>query len=213
MIGKDQLKYSPFFSVIICTYNRAYIISRAINSLLDQTCEDWECLIIDDGSTDETEKMISPYVTNNRLRYLPHTHRGCALSKNAGMEAAQGKYITFLDSDDEYDPDHLAIRKHILEEQPDIELLYSDVKVTGDPYVPDKNDSSKKIAIADCTVGGTFVIKRHILKPSDRFKDIYSDDSAFLGKFIAAGRKIKKINSPTYIYHRDTGDSMCSSLV
>ncbi len=213
MTKKKQGDYSSFFSVIICTYNRAHVISRAINSLLDQSCKDWECLIIDDGSTDETKRIISPYLRNNKFRYLPHTHRGCALSKNAGMEAAKGKYITFLDSDDEYVPDHLATRKDILKTEPGIDLLYSDVTVTGDQYVPDKNDPSKKIAIADCTVGGTFVIKRNTLKPTDRFKDIYSDDSTFLEKFISAGREIKRISSPTYIYHRDSEGSMCSSLV
>lgn len=202
----------PFFSVIVCTYNRAHIISRALNSLLKQSCQDWECIIIDDESTDDTKKVVAPFLERNNFRYLPHSHRGCALSKNAGIEAARGKYITFLDSDDEYKSDHLEIRKKILEKEPEIDLLYSDVTVMGDPYVPDKNDPSKKIAIAGCTVGGTFVIKRNTLHPEDRFKDIYSDDSLFLERFISSGRKVKKIISPTYIYHRDSGDSMCSAV-
>ncbi|MGH2644341.1 MAG: glycosyltransferase family 2 protein [Chitinophagaceae bacterium] len=201
-----------FFSVVICTYNRAHLIARAINSLLNQTCKDWECLIIDDESTDDTKEIIAPYLKRKNFHYLPHTHQGCALSKNAGMEAANGKYITFLDSDDEYRPTHLAKRKEILEKEQDIDLLFSDVSVIGDQYVPDKNDPGKKIAIADCTVGGTFVIKRNALKPSDRFKDIYSDDSAFIERFILSGRNTKKINSPTYIYHRDSPDSMCSTI-
>lgn len=212
MTKKKQEDCSSFFSVIICTYNRAHILSRALNSLLKQSCKDWECIIIDDESEDDVKKIVDSYV-NYPIRYIRHSHRGCALSKNAGMEAAKGKYITFLDSDDEYEPDHLTTRKNILETEPGIDLLYSDVIVTGDQYVPDKNDPSKKIAIADCTVGGTFVIRKSTLKETDRFQDIYSDDSAFLEKFISSGRKLKKINCPTYIYHRDSEDSICSSLI
>lgn len=201
-----------FFSVIVCTYNRAHIISRALDSLLQQTCKEWECIIIDDESTDDTKEIVNLFLEKKDFRYLPHSHRGCAMSKNAGIEAAQGKYITFLDSDDEYRPEHLEIRKRILEKEPDIDLLYSDVTVRGDPFVPDKNDPSKKITVAECIVGGTFVIKRNALHSDDRFKDIYSDDSLFLERFMASGRKVKKINSPTYIYHRDSPDSMCSAV-
>lgn len=200
----------PFFSVIVCTYNRASIIHRALDSLLKQSCRDWECIIIDDDSGDNTQEIISPYLKNN-IRYIRHTHRGCALSKNAGMEAARGSYITFLDSDDEYKPEHLAIRKNILQKESGIDLLYSEVEIIGNPFVPDKDHHDKLIAIADCVVGGTFVIKRDALESEDRFRDVYSDDSAFWERFVATGRQVKKINEPTYIYHRDSTDSMCST--
>lgn len=202
---------NPFFSVIICTYNRANLISRALDSLLNQTCTDWEGIIIDDDSTDNIQETIKPYL-EKKFRYLSFSHQGCANSKNAGMRAARGKYLTFLDSDDEYKPEHLAIRKEILLNEPDIDLLYSNVEVIGDPFVPDKDDPHKMIAIADCTVGGTFVIKKDALGLSDIFKDVYSDDSAFLERFSAAAKKIKKIASLTYVYHRDSPDSMCSSI-
>lgn len=212
MVKKLDDSRRVFFSVVVCAYNRAGILPRALNSLLKQSCKDWECIIIDDDSTDNTEKVIASYLKRGGFHYTYHSHRGCAMSKNAGMEAALGKYITFLDSDDEYKTDHLAVRKSALEKSPDVDLLYSDVTVIGNPYVPDKNDPSKRIAIANCTVGGTFVIKRDALQSDDRFKDIYSDDSTFLEKFILSGRKVKKINSPTYVYHRDSEDSMCSSV-
>lgn len=199
---------NPFFSVIICTYNRAHIIGRALDSLLAQTCWDWEGIIIDDNSTDHTREIVAPYLEKG-FRYFHYSHQGCAASKNAGMKAARGKYITFLDSDDEYEPEHLHIRKAILEKEPDIDLLYSKVTVMGDPYVPDKNDLQKMIAIEDCVVGGTFVIKRKALGLSDLFKDVYSDDSLFLENFSASGKRTKKIAVPTYIYHRDSADSMC----
>lgn len=200
-----------FFSVIVCTYNRSHILGRALQSLRNQHCQDWECLIIDDESTDNTAEEIAPFL-DGRVRYIRHAHRGCARSKNAGMEAAGGRYLTFLDSDDEYEPDHLAVRKQFLQQDPAVDLLYSNVKVIGDPFVPDKNDPAKMIAVADCAVGGTFVLRRSALGTADRFRDIYSDDSDFLERFVRKGKVVKKINSPTYIYHRDSPDSMCEGI-
>lgn len=201
----------PFFTVITCTYNRADLIRRALDSLLLQSCDDWECIIVDDSSTDNTSEVVAPYL-GEKIHYLRQSHRGCALSKNAGMEAATGKYITFLDSDDEYMPDHLAIRKKFLEQQGGTDLLHGGVKVIGNPFVPDKDYPDKLIAIVDCVVGGTFVIRRESLRAEDRFSDVYSDDSAFLERFAAAGKMVKEISSPTYLYHRDSPDSMCDHL-
>lgn len=203
---------NPFFSVVVCTYNRAHILSRALDSLLSQTFHDWECIIIDDASDDHTRESISSFLRKRVFRYIRQSHCGCAMSKNAGMEAAGGSFITFLDSDDEYAPEHLAIRYRILSEKKDIDLLHSDVKVIGNRFVPDKNNPAGLIDITDCTVGGTFVIRRSTLRESDRFQDVYSDDSVFLEKFLSEGKKVIKIKSPTYIYHRDSEDSMCSTL-
>jgi glycosyltransferase involved in cell wall biosynthesis len=202
---------SPFFSIVTCTYNRVQTLRRALDSLRGQSCQDWECIIIDDASLDGTGEVVRPYL-GEHFRYLRHSHRGCARSKNAGLEAASGRYVTFLDSDDEYDPGHLAIRKEILLRDPAVDLLYSDVRVVGEEYVPDKDDPAKRIAIADCVVGGSFVIKRSALGPTDRFHDVNSDDSDFLEHFAASGKKILRINQPTYVYHRDSPDSMCDAL-
>lgn len=200
---------SPFFSVVICTYNRAGIIKRALDSLIAQEDKDWESIIVDDGSDDDTQDVIQSYLDKYPVRYLRKVHNGCALSKNAGMEAVVGRYITFLDTDDEYEPKHLRLRHEILKRQPDIDLLHSNVKIIGNPYLPDKNHPDQKIHINDCVVGGTFFIKKSSLSPEKLFRDRYSDDSYFLEEMTAKGKNILKIDAPTYLYYRDMEDSLC----
>lgn len=212
MTDKDS-EPIPFFSVVTCTFNRAGILRRALDSLVAQTCRDWECIIVDDESGDDTDSVVQPYL-GARFRYLRHTHRGCALSKNAGMWAARGTYVTFLDSDDEYMPQHLAIRKEILLREPTIDLLHSDVDVIGNPFVPDRNDPGKLIAVRDCVVGGSFVLRRTLAVATGGFKDVpLGDDMLLMEQLRSGNHQIKKISAPTYIYHRDTPDSMCTDLI
>lgn len=98
---------SPFFSIIIPTYNREKFINRAIESVLQQTFTDFELIIVDDASTDTTVKIIQTY-TDSRIRLLQNTVNieRCE-SRNKGIKMAQGEYICFLDSDDYHLPEHL----------------------------------------------------------------------------------------------------------
>ncbi len=115
MISIDQQtteEIRPFFSVIITTYNRGNLLKRALDSLLAQTESDWEAIIIDDGSTDDTEVQMKPYLQKSKkIKYKKKKREGYSLAKNAGVSFAFGKFITFLDSDDEYDPAHFGIEK------------------------------------------------------------------------------------------------------
>lgn len=89
-------KRIPFFSIIMCTFNRNHLISRAIDSLLGQTEKDWECIIVDDGSMDETFHTVKKYADiYNNIKYVYHSNKGTGLSKNAGILAASGMFITF----------------------------------------------------------------------------------------------------------------------
>ncbi len=97
----------PFFSVIIPTYNRSVAVRRAIGSVLAQHFTDWELLLIDDGSTDDTKEAIWA-MDEPRLRYFFQKNQERSTARNAGIERAQGRYLCFLDSDDTYRPDHLS---------------------------------------------------------------------------------------------------------
>lgn len=94
-------------SVIIPTYNRGYIIERAIASVQNQTYSEIEILIVDDGSTDNTQDLISK-ISDNRIRYIKNP-KNCGVShtRNLGIAASKGKYIAFQDSDDIWKPEKL----------------------------------------------------------------------------------------------------------
>ena len=104
MIGKFG---SPVVSVIIPTYNRAHLIGRAIRSVLDQTYQDWELIVVDDASTDDIPGIVKGF-TDGRVKYIRHDeNKGAAAARNTGIQAARGAYIAFLDSDDEWLPEKL----------------------------------------------------------------------------------------------------------
>lgn len=97
----------PLFSVIIPTYNREKTIKRAVDSVLNQTFKSFELIIVDDGSKDQTEKIIGSYC-DKRIIYIKHEiNKGQNPSLNTGISIAKGTYISFLDSDDEWDPSML----------------------------------------------------------------------------------------------------------
>ncbi|WP_343636914.1 glycosyltransferase [Fluviicola sp.] len=101
-----------FLSIIIPTYNRAHLIEHTLKSVLDQSCDDFEVIIIDDGSSDNTEEVVRPYLSE-KVRYLriPNSERGAA--RNRGTELAKGAYLNWFDSDDEMRSNHVAQVKEL----------------------------------------------------------------------------------------------------
>ena len=100
----------PLVSVVIPAYNRADLLLRAIRSVLGQTYTSLECIVVDDASTDDTERVVRKF-TDNRLVYLRHeTNRGGAAARNTGIQNASGDHIAFQDSDDEWLPEKLVMQ-------------------------------------------------------------------------------------------------------
>lgn len=96
-------------SIITPTYNRALLVQQTIQSIMKQRYTNWELILVDDGSTDNTEKAIQPYLADSRIRYVKKHNSGQADSLNEGAKLAQGDFITFLDSDDEAYPNWLEV--------------------------------------------------------------------------------------------------------
>ncbi len=103
-----MLNKKPFFSVIIPTFNRAHLISEAIKSVLYQTFTDWELIIVDDGSTDNTKDIVDEF-EDERIKYIYQVNSERSVARNNGIRNAKGEWICFLDSDDEYLDNHLEV--------------------------------------------------------------------------------------------------------
>jgi glycosyltransferase involved in cell wall biosynthesis len=114
-------------SIIIPTYNYSQYIEDTIGSLLQQTFEAWECLIIDNGSTDKTYEIVKNYLTkDSRLKYFFISHTTTSEARNIGLKNAKGQFIQFLDSDDLLSPEKLKCHADFLSVNPEIDLVYSD---------------------------------------------------------------------------------------
>lgn len=106
----------PEVSVILPTFNRAALVLEAVESVFRQTFQDYELIVVDDGSTDETRKIVAPY--GNRIRYFFQENRGVSAARNVGIGLAQGRWLAFLDSDDLWLPEKLERQRRFLSERP-----------------------------------------------------------------------------------------------
>jgi glycosyltransferase involved in cell wall biosynthesis len=209
-----NLNSQSMFSIVITTFNRAQLLKRALNSLVSQTENDWEALIVDDGSKDDTHKQILPYLKSySKIKYIWKQHSGTIPSKNYGIKTTSGKFVAFLDSDDEYHPAHLESRKKFLLKNPSIRFLYGGVKVLGNQFVPDKNNPSVSINLNDCVIGGSFIIEREVLLSLNGFQDIIlGSDSDLFERAEKAQIRMAEIQLPTYIYHHENPESTTNKL-
>ena len=107
---------TPFFSIVVPTYNRGYIIPATIDSILAQDCKDYEIIIVDDGSTDNTEEVVKKYLSDNVFYYRKENAERSE-ARNFGTNLAKGRYINWLDSDDYMHPGHLTEMKRVIKEK------------------------------------------------------------------------------------------------
>lgn len=115
---------SPTVSVIIPTYNRAHLIDESLKSVFEQTFVDWEIIVVDDGSTDDTMDRIKEY-DDDRIRYYRIEHCGViGTVRNVGIKNAHGKFIAFLDSDDLWQPSKLDYQLSLLNENPQASFVF-----------------------------------------------------------------------------------------
>jgi len=125
----------PKISVIIPTYNSIRFLPNTLDSVLRQTFSEFEVLVINDGSTDNTAEWISS-LTDSRVKLINQENQGCATARNTGILAAKGQYIAFLDSDDLWEPTKLEKQVKCLEENPDIGLVYTWVDFSNEEAKP-----------------------------------------------------------------------------
>lgn len=156
-------------SVIIASYNYAQYIEEAINSVISQSYQDWEMVIVDDGSSDNSVEIIKSYCEkDNRIRLFQHAdgqNKGLKETLLLGIENACGEWIAFLESDDSFAPDNLAKKVEIIQKYPEVKLIFNKIKFL------DENNERKNIKKED------FVKQQQKLSkmkfPKNMFYDFY----------------------------------------
>lgn len=150
--GTDGAVRSPKISVVTPTYNRAYVLGRVYDSLVSQTFADFEWIVVDDGSSDETEALVRSWIEEGKLEltYKRQENTGQYAAVNRGVEQARGEFITLLDSDDWFLPDTLEVLLEIWLGIPEPErgrfsgvvglCAYEDGRIVGDSYPEDPLD-------------------------------------------------------------------------
>lgn len=135
-----------FFSVIIPTYNRASLISNTIESVLNQKFKDFELLIIDDGSTDNTQVAVQKFTSDVRVKYFKKENGERGAARNFGASMASGQFINFFDSDDLMYPNHLEVARLFIDKSgsPDIFHLAYDYKTPSGELIYTRNSFDEK---------------------------------------------------------------------
>ena len=126
------MKPGPRVSVITTAYNAEAFLASTIRRVLAQTFEDLEHVVVDDGSQDGTGDVVRRFVAEDpRVRLIQHTNRGLAASRNAGIRGARGELIAFLDHDDAWHPQKLALQVALLDANPEAGVASCYSAVTG----------------------------------------------------------------------------------
>jgi glycosyltransferase involved in cell wall biosynthesis len=190
-----------------------FYTKRAIDSVLQQDFQDFELIIIDDGSKENDRESLMDYVEKHekKISYIRHSNRGQSESINRGVLYSQGEYITIIDSDDEYKPNHLST---CLREINEMDLICSNsetiVDSENDYYVSDKNDLTKLIHLDEVILFGTLFGRKKVFTSID-FKTGFAADSDFYERATQLFR-VKKLDLRTYVYHRNIPNSICAII-
>lgn len=198
----------PLVSVIIPTYNRALCIERSINSVLQQTYDNLEIIVVDDGSTDNTEQVVAQ-IEDTRIAYYPmKNNMGANAARNKGIELASGEYLAFQDSDDEWHPRKLEMQmKCMLEASDDVGLVYCAMDIIEDTSQhrfpnPEYSLSDLEENIADTLAKGNAISTQTILMRRECFQKtgMFDEEMPRLQDYefvlrVIAEYKVKFVNS------------------
>ena len=172
-------------SIIIPSYNRGYILPRAVKSVLSQTYPHFELIIVDDGSTDDTEKIVQDF-SDPRIKYIRHPqNKGLSAARNTGIRASRGGFVAFLDSDDEYLPEKIERSIDTFRAVSDrigmVASNYFSVSFAGKVRHPINDEDVKRVF----PHVSTWVVRRHVLEKIGFFDEriVLSEDADFFQRF------------------------------
>jgi glycosyltransferase involved in cell wall biosynthesis len=181
--------------------------------VLQQDFQDFELIIIDDGSKENNRESLMDYVEKyeDKISYIRHSNRGQSASINRGVLYSIGEFITIIDSDDQYKPNHLSACMREIEA---LDLICSTTETIvdseSDYYVPDKDDQTKLIHLDEVVLFGTLFGRRNVFTSID-FKTGFAADADFYEQATKLFR-VKKLDLRTYVYHRNIPGSICATI-
>ncbi|AYG70283.1 glycosyltransferase family 2 protein (plasmid) [Rhizobium sp. CCGE531] len=197
------------FSVVVPTYNRASALAATLNSVLLQTCQDFEVIVVDDGSTDDIHAVVHT-LNDARVCVLRQENKGASAARNYGIDHARGKYIAFLDSDDFFLEDHLERMTRILESSDEI-IAYSQVicdRGNGRRFVrpprgirPEENMATYLICDRGFVQTSGLAMRREIAR-AIRYNEVarFGDDTDFAIRLQLAGYRFIMDERPSVIW-------------
>ena len=198
-------------SVIMLTYNRENLISRAIESILGQTYRDFEFVIVDNGSTDRSGQIADEYAArDNRVRVIHRERGNIGAGRNTGLDAARGEYITFIDDDDWAESDFLEFLLKLLEEnQADVSICGATDKVFDEKKVMTAEEAlielmwRKKYNMAFPTK----LFRRELMETLRFPEDGAYDDIALMYRLLAGAKTVAYHGLPKYTFFRHEGNN------
>jgi glycosyltransferase involved in cell wall biosynthesis len=199
----------PLVSVVIATYNMGTYVVQAVNSVLEQQGIDLEVVVVDDGSTDDTQAALAQFSENPYVRVIVQPNRGQPCAKNAGLRASRGQFIAFCDADDFWLPNKLTLQLPLFAQNPQVGVVYSPVLIlhtdgslseeTGRDFY--RHDVLEELFLRNIVPFGTAVVRRDCFERLGGF-----DHSIPMGidwdlwLRIAVEWDFDFVNQPTYIY-------------
>ena len=210
-------------SIIMPVYNSEKYISEAIESVCNQSYKNWELLIVNDGSTDYTSKIIDDFAKkDSRIKVFHRKNEGVSMARNFALNKVCGEYITFIDSDDMYHADRLKRMLQVFEQHENCEIVFSRHKeFRGKLNTYEANDS-RKIVISDDDIlvkvisdsKNHFVwnamLKSEIAK-KEKFAPIrFAEDFCYIRDCACHCRQMAVLDEVLYFYRRDNENAMTS---
>ncbi|MBN9349753.1 MAG: glycosyltransferase family 2 protein [Chitinophagaceae bacterium] len=205
----------PLFSIIIPTYNRAGLIRKTIDSFLNQTFRNFEVIIVDDGSTDNTEKVIIA-IPDSRVRYFKKDNNERAAARNFGTQKATGKYVAFFDSDDIAYPNHLEVAAQLIDKSlSEIFALNYEIRDENNKLINDSQDFrniNRQLIKGNLLSCSPVFVKREIAVqfPFDEDKSLTGSEDYLLWLQLAARYPICFSNMRTSAIIQHSGRSVVS---
>ncbi|AGA78842.1 glycosyltransferase family 2 protein [Echinicola vietnamensis] len=191
-------------SVIIPTYNRAKLLPRAIESVIRQTFKEWELIIVDDGSNDDTNEVVDQFLSDRRVKYIYQENKGVSAARNHGAQYASGKYLCFLDSDDWVKREWLADFFQCTKEGYAVKVIITGyIKFQSDDIQYKKLPREKKY---NTTLPGSFLIFRKLFNQLGGYdtKLRYAENTELFFRVNKACPTIQYLQKANLIYNQST---------